>query len=108
MFHHASTDRTPRGSQRPHTAVFESLEQRKLLSGNPFFHEDHNPHDAGATVYIETNNPGTNQNAVLAFQRNPVTGNLKELPGGPFLTGGTGYLNGQELLGPDDSDKEVI
>src|SRR6476646_1279689 len=81
-------------------AMFEALEPRRLMSGNPAF-DSHGVADGPSIVYIESNNPAPNQNAVLAFRRNPATGALKELSGGPFL-------NGQGLLGPDDSDREVI
>ena len=89
-------------------AVYEVLEPRRLMSGNPVPLDSHGLADGPSVVYIESNNPAPGQNAVLAFRRNPATGALKELAGGPFLTGGTGFLNGQGLLGPDDSDREVI
>ncbi|HEY8750915.1 MAG TPA: beta-propeller fold lactonase family protein [Tepidisphaeraceae bacterium] len=93
---------------RNKAVTFEILEQRRLLSANPFPLGAHDGHGGAATVYTESNNPAANKNAILAFQRNPITGTLKELPGGPYLTGGAGYLNSHGLLGPDDSDKEVI
>jgi 6-phosphogluconolactonase (cycloisomerase 2 family) len=89
------------------SALFERLEPRRLLSANPS-PLDGAAADGPSVVYIESNNPAAGQNAVLAFRRNPATGALKELPGGPFLTGGTGFQNGTGLLGPDDSDREVI
>ncbi len=59
-------------------------------------------------VYVQSNNPLPGKNSVLAYSRNPVTGVLTELPGSPFLTGGTGWLNGAEVLGPDDTDHEIV
>jgi 6-phosphogluconolactonase (cycloisomerase 2 family) len=89
-------------------AIFEVLEPRWLMSGNPAPFEIHGAADGPSVVYIESNNPAAGENAVLAFRRNPATGALKELSSGPFLTGGTGFLNSKGLLGPDDSDREVI
>src|SRR5689334_17507002 len=89
-------------------AIFEVLEPRWLMSGSPASFDSHGLADGPSVVYVESNNPAAGQNAVLAFRRNPATGALKELAGGPFLTGGTGFLNAQGQLGPDDSDREVI
>lgn len=71
---------------------------------------DRNDHDDGPNniVYINANNPLPGKNAVLAYKRNPGTGDLTELPGSPFYTGGAGYYNIDERLGPDDHDQEVI
>jgi 6-phosphogluconolactonase (cycloisomerase 2 family) len=101
-------EKTAIHTNRLRTAVVETLEHRRFLSASPtpsFFHD---PHILETTIYTESNNPASGQNAVLAFHRNPATGSLTELAGGPYLTKGTGNLNSQELLGPDDSDKEVI
>jgi 6-phosphogluconolactonase (cycloisomerase 2 family) len=57
-------------------------------------------------VYITSNNPNRGQNAVLAFSRDETDGSLTLR--GHFLTGGTGFYNSNERLGPDDSDQELI
>ncbi len=77
---------------------FEPLEDRRLMSAGL----------SGTFVYTESNNPGSGQNAVLAYSENPSTGVLTALPSGHYLTGGTGFENVGSPLGPDDSDKEVI
>lgn len=58
------------------------------------------------TVYVESNNPDLGENAVLAFHRNPADGSLTQI--GTYATGGTGQLNLPKVLGPDDSDQEVV
>src|SRR5262245_48665995 len=64
------------------------------------------PPGAGtATVYTETNNPEPEQNSVLAFRRNPATGDLTRI--GSFATGGSGQLNIPKAVGPDDGDQQV-
>ena len=78
----------------------ESLERRAMLSAS-------GP-TTGTFVYIESNNPGRSQNAILAYKENASTGVLTAVPGGRYLTGGTGYRNAGPALGPDDSDKEII
>lgn len=57
-------------------------------------------------VYTETNNAAGND--VLAYRRDAVDGHLVPLATSAFPTGGTGYRNAGALLGPDDSDHEVI
>jgi 6-phosphogluconolactonase len=60
-------------------------------------------------AYVQSNNPVSGKNAILAYRRDPTTGNLTPLAGGGvFLTGGTGYLNVDDRIGPDDSDQEVV
>jgi hypothetical protein len=61
---------------------------------------------ADTNVYVETNDPAAGQNAVLAFHRNPVNGDLRQF--GKFNTGGTGQLNLPKVIGPDDGDKQVV
>ncbi len=89
------------------TCAAEMLENRRLLSASGFVGHrfDRAPHSSGDFVYIETNNPNSGQNAVLAFRQ--TDGGLQQI-GGPYLTGGTGQINPTNALGPDDSDKEVI
>jgi DNA-binding beta-propeller fold protein YncE len=57
-------------------------------------------------LYVTSNKPAPGKNAVLAYQRNPSTGALTFM--GKILTGGTGFYNDDERLGPDDSDQEMI
>jgi DNA-binding beta-propeller fold protein YncE len=57
------------------------------------------------TVYTESNDPVAGQNAVLAFHR-AADGSLTPL--GTFHTGGTGQANPAQVIGPDDSDQEVV
>jgi 6-phosphogluconolactonase (cycloisomerase 2 family) len=81
----------------------EALEERAVPAGlRP--HPDFGP--AVTTVYTESNNPAAGQNAVLAFHRNPDDGRLTQI--GAFATGGTGQANPQQVIGPDDSDQEVV
>jgi Lactonase, 7-bladed beta-propeller len=77
----------------------ENLESRQLMSGS-----GHTQRGA-SFVYTETDNSNPGQNAVIAY-RQSATGKLTQI--GSFATGGTGVANPQGLLGPDDSDKEVI
>jgi 6-phosphogluconolactonase (cycloisomerase 2 family) len=56
-------------------------------------------------VYTETDKSNPGQNAVIAYRQNSH-GQLTQI--GSFNTGGSGVANAQGLLGPDDSDKEVI
>jgi len=58
-------------------------------------------------LYLINNDPTTGNNAVLGYSRN-ADGSLTDLPGSPFYTGGTGYQNVNERIGPDDSDGELI
>jgi 6-phosphogluconolactonase (cycloisomerase 2 family) len=62
-------------------------------SGSPGFKE---------IVYVATND--SNQNAIIAYVNNG-DGQLRQLPGGPFYTGGKG-ASPEEF--PKDSDHEVI
>jgi Lactonase, 7-bladed beta-propeller len=77
----------------------EDLESRQLMSASPLSRQ------AASFVYTETDNSNPGQNAVIAF-RETAGGQVKQI--GSFSTGGTGVANPQGLLGPDDSDKEVI
>jgi hypothetical protein len=69
---------------------------------------DHDIHPATNVVYVHSNNPTPGKNAVLGYTRDPNTGELTPMPGSPFLTGGTGYYNVSEGLGPDDTDQEIV
>jgi 6-phosphogluconolactonase (cycloisomerase 2 family) len=77
----------------------ETLESRGLMSASGI------AHGAQSFVYTETDNSNLNQNAVIAYRQN-AQGQLTQI--GSFKTDGTGVANPQGLLGPDDSDKEVI
>ena len=77
----------------------ETLESRQLMSASPLLQH------ATSFVYTETDNSNPGQNAVIAY-RQSSDGQLTQI--GSFNTGGTGVANPQGLLGPDDSDKEVI
>jgi 6-phosphogluconolactonase (cycloisomerase 2 family) len=59
-----------------------------------------------STVYVESNNPDLGENAVLAFSRDPSDGSLTQI--GTYPTGGTGQFNLPKVVGPDDSDQEVV
>jgi len=80
--------------------ALESLESRAMMSAS-------GP-STGTFVYIESNNPAKGQNAILVYKENAGTGALTAVPGGKYLTGGTGQRNAGPALGPDDSDKEII
>ena len=58
-----------------------------------------------ATVYTESNNPESDHNAVLAFNRS-ADGTLTQI--GTFSTRGTGQINLPKVVGPDDSSQEVV
>jgi DNA-binding beta-propeller fold protein YncE len=76
----------------------ENLEAREVMSANaPFFQPT-------SFVYTETENSTPGQNAVIAYAQNG-SGQLTEI--GSYATGGTGVAN-VGLLGPQDSDKQVI
>ena len=79
-----------------------------LLPGLSFADGDHQGSIPTNVVYVQSNNPLPGMNSVLGYNRNPVSGVLTEMSGSPFLTGGTGYLNGTEVLGPDDHDQEIV
>lgn len=63
--------------------------------------------DRGDYVYVESNISAPNGNSIYAFQRGS-TGNLTQIPGSPFLTGGAGIQYAGSNLGPFDSDQEII
>jgi 6-phosphogluconolactonase (cycloisomerase 2 family) len=88
MYRHYAQKRSPS------LANLERLESRDLMSA-----------DFTSFVYTETDNSNPGQNAVIAYAQNG-SGQLTQI--GSFNTGGTGVANPQGLLGPDDSDKEVI
>jgi 6-phosphogluconolactonase (cycloisomerase 2 family) len=77
----------------------ETLESRQLMAAGP------RAHSAASFIYTETDSSNPGQNAVVAFRKDS-DGQVTEL--GSFRTDGTGVANAQGLLGPDDSDKEVI
>ncbi len=56
-------------------------------------------------VYVATNNPDRGQNAVLAYRR-ADDGTLSQA--GCYLTGGTGFGNPDNVVGPEDSDQNLV
>jgi len=82
----------------------ESLEERAVPAALPLPASAH-PAAAVATVFIESNNPESDHNAVLAFSRG-ADGSLQQI--GTFSTHGTGQLNLPKVVGPDDSSQEVV
>ena len=79
--------------------ALEKLESRRLMSASFFVPQ------STSFVYTETDNANPGQNAVIAYRKD-AAGQLAEI--GSFKTDGTGVANPTGLLGPDDSDKEVI
>jgi 6-phosphogluconolactonase (cycloisomerase 2 family) len=67
--------------------------------------EDRRVPSTVTTVFVETNSPIADDNAVLAFRRD-ATGDLHQI--GKFATGGTGQVNLPKVVGPDDSSQEVV
>ncbi len=62
-------------------------------------------HSPSHFLYIQSNNAAFGQNAVIAFSRDTSDGSLTML--GSVLTGGTGFDNVDQRLGPDDTDGEL-
>ncbi|HTE20386.1 MAG TPA: beta-propeller fold lactonase family protein [Armatimonadota bacterium] len=62
---------------------------------------------AANVLYIISNDARTNMNSILAYRRGS-DGNLTPLPGSPFLTNGTGQANLEDVVGPLDSDQDLI
>jgi 6-phosphogluconolactonase (cycloisomerase 2 family) len=58
-------------------------------------------------VYVETNIMTPNGNSIAAFSRGS-NGQLQQIPGSPFLTGGAGTQYTGVAVGPEDSDQDVI
>src|SRR6478752_7649013 len=88
------------------TARFEELERRALMSASGLSdlgpsHGDGRGVGGAEFVYVESNNPQSGENAVIAVRRNPSSGALRQV--GSFATGGTGLGNATQGLGPDDS-----
>ena len=68
-------------------------------------HKNHDGGNAtqGDVIYLESNQPGDNENSILAYV-DDGTGKLQPLPGSPFKTNGAGIGNPQQILGPDDQE----
>lgn len=65
------------------------------------------PSGVAHVLYIESNNPTSGQNSILAYRT--VNGSLTPLAGSPFLTGGTGATNPTRAkLGPNDLDSPLV
>lgn len=60
---------------------------------------------ASNVLYVESNN--IDQNSIIAYHRN-TDGSLSSITGSPFLTGGQGVGNPDQILGPDDSDQSIM
>lgn len=91
-----------------HTSKVVSAGLLSALSLAPALHADSDQKAPTNIVYVQSNNPLPGKNSVLAYSRDAATGALTPLPGSPFLTGGTGRLNATEVLGPDDTDQEIV
>jgi 6-phosphogluconolactonase (cycloisomerase 2 family) len=57
-------------------------------------------------LYVESNDSRPGQNEILAYTINEKDGSISLL--GTFPTGGTGFVNFDGRIGPDDNDKEII
>ena len=62
------------------------------------------PPAVGTVLYVENNL--ASGNGIVAYQQQ-ADGSLKELAGSPFATGGTGFANPTQALGPDDTDEPL-
>lgn len=85
-------------------ATFEPLESRQFLSAAPTpgaFPESLEPL---GIVYTLSNNPNPGENAVLAYRR--TDSGLEFVDAYP--TFGTGFLNDNNRLGPQDNDRPVV
>ena len=61
----------------------------------------------GRYLYIQSNNVSVGQNSIIGYER-LADGTLKQLPGSPFLTLGTGINNSTNgKLGPNDNDTPI-
>jgi 6-phosphogluconolactonase (cycloisomerase 2 family) len=58
----------------------------------------------GTVLYVENNL--ASGNGILAYHQE-ADGSLKELTGSPFATGGAGFANPNQTLGPDDTDEPL-
>ena len=58
------------------------------------------------TVYVESNDPRTNANGILAYGI-ADDGSLRPIAGSPFATGGTGFIDPSFALGPFDNDQQM-
>jgi 6-phosphogluconolactonase (cycloisomerase 2 family) len=84
--------------------ALEKLEDRTVPSGAGL--DAFGVGAAFTTVYTESNNPATGQNAVLAFRQDPFNGSLTQID--TFSTHGTGEINIPKVIGPDDGDQQVV
>jgi hypothetical protein len=92
------------GSKGNAVVVFEDVERRLMMSAG-HGSDKHQPASVEDVVYVTSNNFNAGKNSILAYHRSG-TGAL--VPIGEFLTGGTGFYNSDERLGPDDSDQEIV
>lgn len=85
-------------------AMNEALEPRRFLSAAPTpgaFPESLEPL---GMVYSLSNNPNAGENAVLAYRRTDSGLELVD----SYPTFGTGFLNDDNRLGPQDNDRPII
>jgi 6-phosphogluconolactonase (cycloisomerase 2 family) len=85
-------------------ALIATLLLLPVLSADDDRDENHSPKNV---LYVHSNNWVSGTNSVLAYTRDTAKGTLTEIKGSPFLTGGNGYLNSPERLGPDDTDQQI-
>ena len=83
--------------------LIQGLALGLTLQGLAAFGSDQGP---SRVVYVESNIATPNGNSILAFHRED-NGALSPLPGSPFLTGGTGFVDSNFALGPFDSDQNI-
>ncbi len=67
---------------------------------------DRTPPITQHTVYIESNDPRTNANGILAYGI-ADDGSLHPIAGSPFATGGSGFIDPSFALGPFDNDQQM-
>lgn len=62
------------------------------------------PSGVGTVLYVENN---LTSNGVMAYHQE-ADGSLKEMTGSPFATGGSGFINTAQSLGPNDTDEPLV
>jgi hypothetical protein len=58
-------------------------------------------------LYVESNDARPNTNSILAYGI-ADDGSLRQIPGSPFATGGTGIVDSSFALGPFDNDQQLV
>ena len=93
---------------RQSLAVFMVVAMLGFVIPSPVLAQDADARMGGGrveTIYVQSNNPLPNRNAVLAY-RHRNNGSLELV--GTFRTRGTGAFNPTDRLGTDDHDQEII